>query len=157
MSPAELKTLREACGLSVADLAAMAQVQERTARYWESGSRGAVPADVCDLVREVDSRIERAAQDLAAGVSSGELAPCLVRFRENAELWYFRPEFRPLPAAAWGAVLWRCQTTLQARGLACSIHYMDAAAYARWRGNRPDSEALRCEWASMNHSAAEAA
>lgn len=157
MSPAELKTLREACGLTVADLAAMAQVQERTARYWESGSRGSVPADVSELLRSVDSRIERAAKDLAAGVSSGELAPCLVRFRENAELWYFRPEFRPLPAAAWGAALWRCQAALHARGLACAIHYMDAGVYARWRGEMPDSEAQRCEWASMNYSAAEAA
>lgn len=157
MSPAELKTLREACGLSVGDLAALAEVQERTARYWESGSRGSVPDDVAQLLRGIDARIERAAQDLAAGVSSGELLPCLVRFRENADLWHYRPEFKPLPAASWGAVLWRSVAALQARGLACSIQYLDGAAYARWRGEKPDSEALRCEWAFMNHSAAEAA
>ena len=45
MTPAELKTVREACGLPQSWLAHRAQVNERTVRYWESG-KSSVPDDV---------------------------------------------------------------------------------------------------------------
>ena len=67
MTPAELKTIREACGLSQAWLAQRAQVNERTVRYWESG-KSTVPDDVATLV--LDAAYE--ATLLAALIHSGE-------------------------------------------------------------------------------------
>ena len=57
MTPAELKTLREACGLPQSWLAHQAQVNERTVRYWESG-KSSVPDDVAALISRIDAQLD---------------------------------------------------------------------------------------------------
>jgi transcriptional regulator with XRE-family HTH domain len=71
MTSEELKTLREACGLSQRHLSDMAAVNERTVRYWESG-KSTVPEDVEALVAQLDETLETAA--LAALTQARTLA-----------------------------------------------------------------------------------
>jgi len=63
ITPAELKTVREGLGLTIGDLAVLAGVSERTARYWESGQQGrtTTPPDVAQMVWEIDRQVTAAA------------------------------------------------------------------------------------------------
>jgi transcriptional regulator with XRE-family HTH domain len=153
MTGADLKTIREACGLSVPDFAALASVQERTVRYWESG-RNAVPQDVQDLVLGIDTRLDAARDELMAAVRAAiaqqGAAPediVLLRYRENADLWHFRPDFKPLPATCHGALLARCRAALADLHVTTRLVYMDPQAYAQWLAGREDSETMRSAWA----------
>lgn len=118
MTPAELKTIREAISLSVPDLAALAGVHERTVRYWESG-RYTVSADVAAQVEAIDRQLTSMAaaalqQVRALAAEQGALPAevVLVRYRENADLWHYHPGFRPLPASAHAAMLARTRAAL---------------------------------------------
>lgn len=154
MTPAELKTIREAVGLSVPDLAALAHVQERTVRYWESG-RNAVPADVCAMVLAIDKQLaDLTAQTLlfVRELIDKQGQPeniTLLRYRENSDLWHFRPDFKPLPATTHGALLARCRAALADLHVATRIVYMEPQAYAAWLDGRVDSETIRSEWAVL--------
>ena len=153
MTPATLKTMREAIGLTAADLAALAGVQERTLRYWESG-RISVPQDVADLVTRIDAMltsiaveaVATAREQIAANGGRPE-SISLLRYRENADLWHYRPDFKPLPTTTHAALLARTRAALADLPVKTVIVYMDAQAYAQWLGGRADSEALRLEWA----------
>ena len=121
MTTSELKTIREAIGLTVPDLAALAGVQERTVRYWESG-RSAVPADVQDQVLKIDAWLTAQAREalatvraLAAEVGALPESIHLLRYRENADLWRFQPAYRPLPVTVHAAALARTRTALADR------------------------------------------
>ncbi len=155
MTPAELKTMREAVGLSVPDLAALAGVQDRSVRYWESG-RNAVPADVAAMVEGLDARLDGLTGQLVAVVrdliSRRGSAPeeiTLLRYRENADLWHFRPDLKPYPATTHGALLARCRAALADLHVKTRIVYMEPQAYAQWLTGRADSETARSEWAAL--------
>lgn len=155
MTPAELKTMREAVGLSVPDLAALVNVQERTVRYWESG-RNAVPEDVSSMVLGVDRQLD-ALVDQVMGVVREHIAAqggepediVLLRYRENADLWHFLPDFKPLPTTTHGALLARCRAALADLHVKTRIVYMEPQAYGQWLDGRKDSEILRSEWAAV--------
>lgn len=154
MTPAELKTIREAVGLSVPDLAAIAGVQERTVRYWESG-RSAVPDDVAAQVEAIDRQLDYLAADAVRQVretaaAQGGLpdAIVLVRYRESADLWHYHPGFRPLPVTTHAALLARTRAALADLHVRSVIQYMEPAQYALWLAGRPDSEAMRSAWAA---------
>lgn len=155
MTPAELKTLREAVGLSVPDLAELASVQERTVRYWESG-RNQVPPDVEALVLGIDQQLDALAAQVMTVVREQIAAHggqpediVLLRYRENADLWHFRPDFKPLPTTTHGALLARCRAALADLHVKTRIVYMEPQAYGQWLDGRKDSEALRSEWAAL--------
>lgn len=153
MTPAELKTMREAVGLSVPDLAALADVQERTVRYWESG-RNSVPDDVAAMVLGVDNQLSTLAAQtltLVREVIDQHGRPediTLLRYRENADLWHFRPDFKPLPTTTHGALLARCRAALDDLHVKTRIVYMEPQVYGQWLEGRKDSEMLRSEWAA---------
>lgn len=155
MNPAELKTMREAVGLSVPDLAALTNVQERTVRYWEAG-RNHVPPDVKALVLGIDQQLDYLVDQVRA-VVRGQIAGhggspadiVLLRYRENADLWHFLPDFKPLPTTTHGALLARCRAALADLHVKTRIVYMEPQAYAQWMDGRKDSEALRSEWAAL--------
>lgn len=154
MTAAELKTLREAIGLTVPDLAALAGVQERTVRYWESG-RNAVPDDVAAQVEAIDQRLTdmaaaamRQVRETAAAQGGLPASVVLVRYRENADLWRCHPGFRPLPVTTHAALLARTRAALADLHVRSVIQYMEPAQYAQWLAGRPDSEAMRSAWAA---------
>mgnify|MGYP001434185880 FL=1 len=121
MTPAELKTLREACGLPQSWLAHQAQVNERTVRYWESG-KSSVPDDVAALISRIDTQLDTAArgaleQAQALATAHGEPQDVtLYRYDTDAELWERRPDMAGLPVTCHAALLARARRLLSAAG-----------------------------------------
>ena len=156
MTPAELRTLREACCLSLPQLAAAAGVQERTARYWESGHSG-VPADVADLITRLDAQLTMASHqavhviaEFARAHPGAQLAEIvLIRYRTDADLQRFRIDMQGLPATTHAAIIYRTRAALAGEGIASRIVYMQPDDYTTWRGKRKDTEPLRAEWAVL--------
>ena len=129
MTGAELKTLRESLGLSVAWLAVQAGVQERTVRYWESG-RVAVPVDVAGLIARIEASTgEHVAQALAvvaettADQGAAPESVDLRRYGTDDELWRAHPGLRPLPATWHAATLARVRRALAEQGVPARIEY----------------------------------
>lgn len=161
MNGAEFKTLREACGLTVPDMAKLAisprtgeAVGERTVRYWESGSVP-VPDDVAEMLKQLDAILSRAAEQALetwrTAVQTHGQGPdlvYLVRYRENEDLWRYRPDMKRLPATCHAALINRARLALA--GVAChtKIIWMEPAEYSKWLAGRKDSEALRAAWAA---------
>jgi transcriptional regulator with XRE-family HTH domain len=128
LNAAELKTLREACGLSQEWLAQRANVNQRTVRYWESG-KSTVPDDVARLISELDATLSRAAQEareqarrLALAHGKAETVT-LFRYASDAELWERRKDMAGLPATCHAALLARARRLLIDDGQAVEIHW----------------------------------
>lgn len=160
MNGAELKTLREACGLSVPDMARLAvsprtgeSVGERTVRYWEAGSVP-IPDDVAATIGKMDadfSTIANQALDAwreAVQTSGHPEAVYLVRYRENEDLWRFWPTMKGMPATCHGALINRARLLLVAAGAQVRIVWMEPGEYSQWLNGRKDSELLRSMWAA---------
>lgn len=128
MTSAELKTLREACGLSQEWLAQRADVNQRTVRYWESG-KSSVPDDVSTLVSELDERLSIAAREAVEQarrmmLAHGKpIAVTLFRYTSDAELWEARKDMAGLPATCHAALLARARRRLIDDGQAVEIHW----------------------------------
>lgn len=126
MSPAELKTLREACGLPQSWLAHQARVNERTVRYWESG-KSSVPDDVAALISRIDAQLDTAArgaleQAQALATAHGEPQDVtLYRYDTDAELWERRPDMAGLPVTCHAALLARARRLLRTADFAVVI------------------------------------
>jgi DNA-binding transcriptional regulator YiaG len=129
MTPAELKTLREALGLSQAHLAHLAGVQERTVRHWEAG-RNAAPPDVAAMLANIDASIDRQVQQALATAreliaQAGHAPDCidLLRYRTDADLWAAHPDYAPLPVTTHAAMLARTRRALADLHVASRIVY----------------------------------
>lgn len=129
MTSAELKTMREALGLTVGWLAEQAGVGERTVRYWESG-RNQVPDDVAELIGRIEARsrelVRRAVttvSEVSARSGGTPEAVDLRRYGSDAELWKAHREFRPLPVTWHASVLARIARELEAQGIPSTIEY----------------------------------
>jgi len=91
MTPAELKTTREALGLPTIWLAQQAKVNDRTVNRWESGIRP-IPQEIIDIIIEA-KRVhdEMAHQTLRflqdASVDHPDAEPVLYRYRTDEEFW----------------------------------------------------------------------
>lgn len=129
MTPAELKTNREALGLTVGWLAAQAGVGERTVRYWEAG-RNQVPDDVAALIVRIESQTRTMVTNALAQVDQviraqgrEPEAVDLRRYATDAELWRAHPGFKPLPATWHAVTLARIARALESRGIPSVIEY----------------------------------
>ena len=113
MNAAEMKTIRESLGLTAQWVADQAGVKLRTAQYWEAG-RGAIPADVVDLINEaqsfMDTNFKQGLKEL-----KGKQKPLLTRYRDNEELWKACPRFndtRPYPVTFHSMLLARIRNEI---------------------------------------------
>jgi hypothetical protein len=155
MNGAEFKTIREACGLSVPDMAKLAisprtgePVGERTVRYWESGTVP-VPDDVAQLLEQLDAKLTQEAGDISTATS--QTVTHIVRYRENEDLWHFRPDMKGMPATCHAALINRARLALQMSGRTTRIIWMEPGEYRKWLAGRKDSEALRAAWAAERY------
>jgi len=157
MTPAEFKTIRESLGLTAQWIAANAGVKLRTAQYWEAG-RMAVPADVASMLDRIDKILDSAVAQAVAHID--ELAEhhgappeiTLVRYRTDADLWRFRPDMKPLPAATHAAMLSRLRRVLWSRSIPSVIEFLDPDEYTTWLAGRQDTETERANWAATHSS-----
>ena len=161
MNGAEFKTLREACGLTVPDMAKLAvsprtgePVGERTIRYWESGSVP-VPDDAATMLKQIDVMLSQSASQAmetwrAAAKEHGQGPDMvyLVRYRENEDLWKYRPDMKGLPATCHAALINRVRLALWEVGCATQIVWMEPAEYSKWLDGRKDNESMRAAWAA---------
>lgn len=134
MTPAELKTLREALGLSQDQLARLAGVQGRTIRHWEAG-RNSAPDDVAAMVARIDAGLDRQVQQALTTAreliaQAGRLPDCidLLRYRTDADLWAAHPDYAPLPVTTHAVMLARTRRALADLKVASRIVYADLHA-----------------------------
>jgi len=153
MTPAELKTIRESLGLPLQWVADQAHVQLRTAQYWEQG-RTAVPQDVAKLIQDLDEQFWQLVADYLEQIKEiaeeeGALPEeiVLIRYRTDADLWEFQPDFRPIPASSHAALISRTRRALWEIGVPSIIEYMDPEDYRAWLDGREDDEVMRSNWA----------
>lgn len=151
MTPAELKTIRENLGLTVQWLAENAKVSHRSATYWEAG-KGKVPDDVAALLESVAAKIQTAADEAIKQVNNIAIAQglpdeiVLLRYKTDADLHKYRPDFIGLPVTCHAALLGIISRELRLMGIKASIAYFDEAAYLAWLSGRADNEGERAAW-----------
>lgn len=129
MNSAELKTLREAVGLSVKELAELASLNDpRSIRYWEDKRQP--PEVVCDILIEIDVLIERAVAKLVdvcchnnkIGINESRHF-YLHRFTEESEMHEHYPEFKGCPVSVHAAMLARAKRALIEAEYTVKIEY----------------------------------
>lgn len=161
MTPAELRTLREALGLSHDDVAQLVKVQSRSVKFWEQGNQ-AVPADVAELLRDMDRNYTATAAQvtktwaMAIQVSSQPLQPIvLLRYASAEDVRHYRPDMGALPLTTHATLLNRIRLGLEARGVVVRVVYMVPDEYEPWRRaqQRDDNEDSRNAWAALQVAA----
>jgi transcriptional regulator with XRE-family HTH domain len=153
MTPAELKTYREALGLTVQWLADKAGVSHRSACYWESG-KVRVPDDVAKLITSLHDLIYAAADeaikqvnDLAVVAGIPEQIN-LLRYKTDDDLHRYRNDFNGLPTTTHAALLNLIARELRLMGINAHIVYFDEAEYLDWLNRRINDESMRSAWAA---------
>ena len=154
MHAAELKTLRESVGLSINELARMAGAQDHSVRNWESGKTGA-PENVSSLLTALDRMLSisvDAALSFARDRINTDGKPTdivLLRYKTDADLWQYQPDFEGLPVSVHTAMLKRARAALADLHVRTSIVEMDTGLYKQWLNGRADNTELRTEWAGV--------
>lgn len=154
MNATELKTLRQSLFLSVAESAALHQVQERVYRYWEAGE-WAVPDDVAARMHSLDEYADSIVQGetgLARRLRMFQVGPpcaVLVRFASDADLWAMESSAARVPAAVHAAGIDRTRRAMAADGYAVRVVTLDRAAYTEYRAGPgfTDTPENRTRWA----------
>ena len=131
MTPAEFRTLREACGLSnKEDASAYFDVARRTLEYWESG-RSPIPAGAEAELLKLNNQIETGVQRvriLAADLASKHGAPDridLTRYRTADDYAGSRAALDGLPHPCHNALIGRTLVALRRDGIAAQVAYAD--------------------------------
>ena len=128
MNSAEFKTAREAVGLSVSQVAKIANVGERTVRYWESG-RNKPPADVSKKIIEIDNQLEEGVKNTILFVKEmkekhGKIDEInLLRYTNDDELWEKHAEFKGMPVTVHAAYLGRVKRELEKQNVVVNLAY----------------------------------
>ena len=100
MAPIELKSRREALGLSQSRLADLLDVKQNTVAQWESGVRG-IPFGVSQELDAIEDRVEQVIDNAAEVIASAEASGIplvLFAYGDDAALWAAIPELAGLPA-----------------------------------------------------------
>lgn len=157
MTAAEFRTIREALGLSPAQVAGMTGYALRTVQNWDEGTRR-VPAIVEQRLMEVEAAVEKtvaravqAVKETAEERGSLPESVCLVRYRTDDDLHRYRPDMAGLPASLHAAMLARVRRELFKMGVVSRIVFMRPDDYEDWRkrAGLEDCEEARAGWASM--------
>ncbi|MDR2837770.1 MAG: DUF1870 family protein [Azonexus sp.] len=157
MNGATLKTIRESLGLSVSWLAAAANVEERTVRYWEARLDG-VPDDVRLVIEQLERLAAETAErglavireQITANRSSAKPV-LLLRYGNDDDLGRYQPDMAGLPATFHASILAKIRGALKKDDVEVVIRWFDASAYEAWRRttHQTDSAALRAQFIGM--------
>ncbi len=139
VTPAELKTTREALGLPSEWVAEAGGVAVRTLRHWESGA-AQVPDDVAEvldgLAAEVGTHVAALASQTAEPVT-------LLRYRSQDAL--HQATGLTWPSTTHAIAQLRGIEALRARGMKARLIWFNPQEYAQWSANVPDATPQR--WA----------
>ncbi|QIQ21456.1 helix-turn-helix domain-containing protein [Zophobihabitans entericus] len=136
LSKAEFKTLREALGLSIQDLARWAKVDERSVRRWESFSEQNMPPKQVALnLLKLEADINFVAEQglIMAREKYTEHTELekivLIRYKTNEELWHAKPDMNGLPTTTHAVLLFKTMNLLKNAGFDVVIEYFDSTHY----------------------------
>ncbi len=139
VTPAELRSIREALGLSLDRAAQTIGVTPRTVRAWESGRSGtSVPRDVADVMHAayaaqadyVRAAVDRIIADPPERVS-------LLRYRTDEDLHAHEPNTR-LTSAAHGIAQQHIAYETHARcGIPARVVWANLRDYHAWAATHP--------------------
>lgn len=110
MTPAELKVIREALGLTGDALAALHHVSPRTVRHWEQG-RYTIPEGVVAEVLRLEARADSTAAEIVTELQD-QPDPSMTVYRDDAAFHAAHPDLEPYPAAWHRAVAYRVRRRL---------------------------------------------
>ena len=123
MSPAELKTKREALGLSQQWLANRVGVRIRTIQRWEAGDQ-TPPNDVQDEILKVEMlKKNEVSRILVKARTQKETPTLLFRYKTEEELWIHSPTFHSLPVTTYALVVLEAKKRIEKEALKCDIDY----------------------------------
>lgn len=157
MTPAEFRTLREALGLSPAQVAGMTGYALRTVQSFDEGTRR-IPAAVEVRLLEIEAAVEKVVAGAVQAVKEtaeeqGGLpeSVCLVRYKTDDDMHRYRPDMAGLPASLHAAMLASLRRELFKMGIVSRIVYMRSDDYEDWRRRAgwEDCEEALAGWASM--------
>lgn len=162
MTPAEFKTLRESLGLTTEWLAQWAGVNDRTVKYWESGSkntyRAVIPPGVAEGLQAIEAEVEAMAKALAdlaeaQGAKTGSTV-ALLRYKNEEDLLAKNPGW-PYPNRTHGVIMSMARSLLAQRGIGSSLVWFEPDRYNDWLAgqNRDDSDSARAAWAALEAQA----
>ena len=117
MSAGEFRARVDALGLTVTDVARLAEVHERTARAWVAG-KYPVPAGVEAAVTAWEDETDRVVYSQIGGGGGGEV----LVFRDDEAFRAARPDL-----ARWSARWWRVIAVRVADELGVGVRYADEA------------------------------
>ena len=127
VTPAELKTTREALGLSSEWVAEVGGVTVRSVRHWESGN-GVVPDDVASILDELAAAVREHVESQLAVPAGGPVT--LLRFRDQDTLRAVTGLSWPAPTRAIAQL--RVVDGLRARNVAARLIWFNPDEYDRW-------------------------
>jgi transcriptional regulator with XRE-family HTH domain len=133
ITPAEYRTLREACGLSQQDAANFHDVAIRTIAHWETG-RNNVPSGAAQELRGLSATIERGVQNiltLIAEIDVKHEAPeeiTLYRYRTLDDYTGSRADQEGLAWPCHNAMLGRAMLAIRRMGRTVVIAWADPAS-----------------------------
>lgn len=129
---AEFRALCHSLGLSAQSVAAIAQVPQRTVRYWFAS--GEPPAEVLTVIQRLDGALDLQvlrALDFVDEIGREQGAKpemiSLCAYQTEQEWWQAHPEYEGFPIQTHGVQLRRVQQALQKQGIKCMILYGEGA------------------------------
>lgn len=148
MNGQTLQALRGFLFFSVPEAARIiAQVQERTWRYWEAG-RGNIPADVEQKIKSLIAFRQLLTERISVQIQflesmHGSREDVRLTYYENLDDWMTQEGAEP--------ICWRphCAAMAHAASLGARLITFDPVAYKQWLGGRTDDNAARGEWAAL--------
>lgn len=149
-----MKELIESLGLSTEWLAKHAGLSINEIQQIESGDRKA-PQTVIDLLNQIDDNINNVIAQVVEQIGEEERLTGalpeqldLVRYNNDADLWRYQPEFKPLPATCHAALINRLMDKIKPLGVPIHLVWLRPDEYETWLNGREDSQKMRAMWAS---------
>lgn len=137
LTGAEFRTLREDCGLSLAEAAAFHEVRERTVKKWErDGPTEGAAAELTVLRARIEAAAETALEAYLTALSEGDDVQGADLYRYEA--WSYpdsRPAAEGLPHGAHNRLISRTADLLASEGIPVSIVYWSPDT-AMWQPER---------------------
>lgn len=149
-----MKELRESLGLSVEWVAEQAGMSANSIKNIESGEKAA-PQVVIDLLKQIDGMIDSSVNQATEQIAEAERLTGalpeqldLVRYNNDADLWRYQPEFKPLPATCHAALINRLMDKIKPLGVPIHLVWLRPEEYETWLNGREDNSEMRAMWAS---------
>lgn len=159
MSPATLQALRRLLFFSIEEAALMLAagpdhpggVSPRSWQYWERGERS-IPADIVETITRLCAWRATAFESSSTQIAAlrnrhGAPSDIVLVWYQTLDDWTSMDVREPL--------LWRPQCSVVAElaaRLGARLVCFDAPGYARWLGQKKDSEIMRSKWAAAAYS-----